>query len=102
MGELKQRYQHTCRRSQMDTSDEPDGLCKGISDEDMKDIYGKGFALMEKMGYSSSHGGLGKHRQGITRPVQGKYKSRCGGDSRGLGSPKKIGAKRKNKQKKTD
>merc|ERR1711879_499397 len=46
IADLKQRYQHKQRRSQIDTSDRPDGLCRTMSDEDMKDMYGKGFALM--------------------------------------------------------
>mmetsp|Transcript_13362 Transcript_13362/g.18381 ORF Transcript_13362/g.18381 Transcript_13362/m.18381 type:complete len:247 (-) Transcript_13362:133-873(-) len=49
------------------------------------DKSNKGYKLLSQMGWKEQDGGLGKHRQGVIRPVQAAYKV----DKRGLGIPPK-------------
>jgi len=62
------------------------GLAKPVSDIDMEHMYSKGFAMMQKMGFTGAGAGLGREGQGIAQPVDAMAGARVTGHKRGLGS----------------
>eukprot|EP00929_Paragymnodinium_shiwhaense_P027847 TRINITY_DN16255_c0_g1_i1.p1 TRINITY_DN16255_c0_g1~~TRINITY_DN16255_c0_g1_i1.p1 ORF type:complete len:439 (-),score=63.21 TRINITY_DN16255_c0_g1_i1:364-1680(-) len=59
-----------------------DGLCKAISKGDMSECYGKGFEMMQKMGFT----GKPASSRGLPTPVHATANARGAGHKHGIGA----------------
>ena len=81
------RLQQGLQRLQAPDKQKPfDGLAKPIASSDMKQMYGKGFTMLQKMGFAGAGDGLGTQSQGVALPVDAGAGARLAGRRGGVGS----------------